>query len=162
MTHMDDSILLFPEPAKFDPSRFDKQASVPPYCFVPFGGGPRICPGYEFARIETLIAMHHIVTQFTWKLCADNHFSRAPMPVPTGGLPIEIKPRTWFWTLNCFTNSNSCYFLFCFLFNSNSCYACIETVISIVIYWIFITIFTVKCSKFKWSLRTSCWSKFSV
>ncbi|KAL6205514.1 hypothetical protein ACLB2K_022772 [Fragaria x ananassa] len=92
MTHMDESI--FPEPAKFDPSRFDKQASVPPYCFVPFGGGPKICPGYEFARIETLIAMHHIVTQFTWKLCADNHFSRAPMPVPTGGLPIEIKPRT--------------------------------------------------------------------
>ena len=92
MTHMDNSI--FPEPAKFDPSRFDKQASIPPYCYVPFGGGPRICPGYEFARIETLIAIHHIVTQFTWKLCADNHFSRDPMPVPTRGLPIEIMPRT--------------------------------------------------------------------
>ncbi|KAM5585646.1 cytochrome P450 716B1 [Rosa sericea] len=91
MTHMDDRI--FPEPSKFDPSRFNNQATVPPYCFVPFGGGPRICPGYEFARIETLIAMHHMVTQFTWKLCADNHFSRDLLPVPTQGLPIEIMPR---------------------------------------------------------------------
>jgi cytochrome P450 family 26 subfamily A len=92
MTHMDDGI--FPEPSKFDPTRFDKQSSFPPYCFVPFGGGPRLCPGIDFARIETLIAMHHIVTQFTWKLCADNHFGRDPVLVPTQGLPIEIMPRT--------------------------------------------------------------------
>ncbi|XP_004299710.1 PREDICTED: cytochrome P450 716B1-like [Fragaria vesca subsp. vesca] len=91
MTHMNDSI--FPEPSKFDPSRFEKQV-LPPYCFVGFGGGPRICPGYEFARIETLIAMHHMVTRFTWKLTADDQFSRDPMPVPTQGLPLEIMPRT--------------------------------------------------------------------
>ncbi|XP_050367643.1 beta-amyrin 28-monooxygenase-like [Argentina anserina] len=91
MTHMDDSI--FPEPSNFDPSRFERQASVPPYCYIPFGGGPRICPGYEFARIETLVAIHLMVTKFTWKLCADNHFSRDLVPVPSQGLPIEIMPR---------------------------------------------------------------------
>ncbi|KAF9666986.1 hypothetical protein SADUNF_Sadunf16G0286000 [Salix dunnii] len=115
MTHMDDSI--FTKPAKFDPTRFDHQATTiktrtdhdeqaegtvvnylggPCYdelhdfksekskqqnknttayyqtrqsliqpdsrtklqfhltCFIPPGAGPRICPGYEFARIETL------------------------------------------------------------------------------------------------------------
>ncbi|KAG6755439.1 hypothetical protein POTOM_041265 [Populus tomentosa] len=92
MTHMDSSI--FPESSKFDPARFKNQASIPPYCFIPFGGRPRICPGYEFARIETLITIHHLVTQFTWKLLADNFFKRDPMPVPAEGLPIQIMPKS--------------------------------------------------------------------
>ena len=92
MTHMDENI--FTEPTKFDPTRFENQASIPPYCFIPFGGGARVCPGSEFARIETLIAIHHLVTRFKWKLCHnDNFFSRNPMPEPTEGLPIEIIPR---------------------------------------------------------------------
>lgn len=92
MTHMDGGI--FEEPSKFDPTRFENQASVPSYCFIPFGGGPRICPGYEFAKIETLVAIHNLVTRFTWKLCCnDNGFSWVPAPVPPKGLPIEIMPK---------------------------------------------------------------------
>ncbi|XP_031249452.1 cytochrome P450 716B1-like [Pistacia vera] len=95
MTHMDDSI--FPEPSKFDPNRFENQASIPPYCFIPFGGGPRICPGYEFVRIETLVVIHYLITQFTWKLsCSDTSFIRDLMPVPTKGLPIQIVPKKLF------------------------------------------------------------------
>ncbi|KAK1556452.1 hypothetical protein Q3G72_005206 [Acer saccharum] len=90
VTHMDEQ--LFPDPSKFDPARFEKQA--PPFSFVAFGGGPRICPGYEFARIETLATIHYLVTQFTWKLCCnDNSFSRKPFPVFRQGLPIEIDPK---------------------------------------------------------------------
>ncbi|KAL5978498.1 hypothetical protein ACLOJK_029615 [Asimina triloba] len=94
-THMDEHI--FPEPSKFDPARFDTQAAspVPPYCFVAFGGGARICPGFEFARLETLVAIHHLVTHFKWKLISkDDSFSRDPMPVPTRGLPIQLHPNT--------------------------------------------------------------------
>ncbi|TYI96629.1 hypothetical protein E1A91_D01G086900v1 [Gossypium mustelinum] len=92
ITQMDDTI--FPEPSKFNPSRFENPASLPPYCFIPFGGGPRICPGYEFARIETLVSIHYLITRFTWNLlCSDNSFSRDPMPVPTKGLPVQISPR---------------------------------------------------------------------
>ncbi|KAH7844726.1 hypothetical protein Vadar_031013 [Vaccinium darrowii] len=92
MTHMDGGI--FEEPSKFDPTRFEKQSSVPPYCFIPFGTGPRICPGYEFAKIETLVTIHNLVTRFTWKLCCnEDGFSRDPTPVPPQGLPIEIKPK---------------------------------------------------------------------
>ncbi|KAE8654235.1 Inositol-1,4,5-trisphosphate 5-phosphatase 4 isoform 1 [Hibiscus syriacus] len=36
MTQMDDTI--FPEPSKFDQNRFENPASLPPYCFIPFGG----------------------------------------------------------------------------------------------------------------------------
>lgn len=91
MTHMDKSI--FPEPSKFDPSRFENQASVPPYCFIPFGGGARICPGYELSRLETLVAIHYLVTRFSWKLRSDNFFRRDPMPEPTQGLLVQISPR---------------------------------------------------------------------
>nr|GMD51356.1 cytochrome P450 716B1-like [Ipomoea batatas] len=91
-THMDSS--TFQEPEKFDPSRFENQAALPPYCFIPFGGGPRICPGYEFAKIETLVTIHRLVTHFTWKLCCkDDSFSRDPMPAPTQGLPIQLIPK---------------------------------------------------------------------
>ncbi|KAL7214491.1 hypothetical protein ACSBR1_026827 [Camellia fascicularis] len=50
MTHMDKTI--FPNPSKIDPIRFEQQAPAT-YCFVAFGR-PRMCPGYEFAKIETL------------------------------------------------------------------------------------------------------------
>ncbi|KAK3188346.1 hypothetical protein Dsin_027907 [Dipteronia sinensis] len=90
VTHTDEK--LFPDPSKFDPARFEKQA--PPFSFVAFGGGPRICPGYEFARIETLATIHYLVTQFTWKLCCtDNSFCRKPFLVFRQGLPIELKPK---------------------------------------------------------------------
>nr|TKS14912.1 cytochrome P450 716B1-like [Populus alba] len=59
MTLMDDSI--FTEPSKFNPTRFDNQASIPPYSFIAFGGGPRMCPGYEFAKIEALVTIHYLV-----------------------------------------------------------------------------------------------------
>ncbi|CAA3011466.1 cytochrome P450 716B1-like [Olea europaea subsp. europaea] len=91
MTHMDENI--YPEPSKFDPSRLESQATKPPpYSFMAFGGGPRMCPGYEFVRIETLTMIHNLVNAFTWKLSLkDNIFGRNPMPVFNQGLPIQIE-----------------------------------------------------------------------
>ncbi|KAF8023916.1 hypothetical protein BT93_F1190 [Corymbia citriodora subsp. variegata] len=91
MTHMDEKI--FPEPSKFDPARFENQKSVPPYSFIPFGGGPRVCPGNEFARIETLVAIHYLVTRYSWELCSDDHYIRDPLPTPTQGLLLRIVPK---------------------------------------------------------------------
>ncbi|XP_047086117.1 taxane 13-alpha-hydroxylase-like [Lolium rigidum] len=94
MTQMDPSI--FHEPAKFDPSRFESQSSARPPCsFVAWGGRRRICPGIEFAKIETLVTMHYLVRQFRWKLCyKENTFVRTPLPVPLHGLPIELEHKT--------------------------------------------------------------------
>ncbi|XP_006657767.1 cytochrome P450 716B1-like [Oryza brachyantha] len=93
VTHLDAK--YFEDPNKFDPARFGNQSSIPPYCFVPFGGGPRMCPGNEFARSETLVAMHYLVRQFRWKLCCkEEGCRRDPMPNPVLGLPIELETRT--------------------------------------------------------------------
>ncbi|KQK21248.1 cytochrome P450 716B1 [Brachypodium distachyon] len=83
---------IFPDPDKLDPTRFE--SPLPPYSFVAFGGGARVCPGNEFARVEALVAMHYIVTGFRWKLAAgcDGSFSRYPMPSPAQGLLIDIEP----------------------------------------------------------------------
>ncbi|GJN11600.1 hypothetical protein PR202_ga29801 [Eleusine coracana subsp. coracana] len=94
VTHMDAA--LFPGPSKFDPSRFENNQSspAPPCSFVAFGGGPRICAGMEFARIETLVTMHHLLRRFQWRLCCkEDTFVRDPMPSPLHGLPIEIEQR---------------------------------------------------------------------
>ncbi|KAK3424111.1 hypothetical protein EUGRSUZ_F00898 [Eucalyptus grandis] len=56
---------IFPEPSKFDPARFEDQNSVPSYSFIPFGGGPCLCPGNDFVRIETLVAIHYLVTRYS-------------------------------------------------------------------------------------------------
>lgn len=32
--------------------------------FTPFGGGQRLCPGLDLARLEASIFLHHLVTQF--------------------------------------------------------------------------------------------------
>ena len=44
-------------PAAFDPDRFDRQAAVPAFTYVPFGGGPRNCIGATFAQIEAKVVM---------------------------------------------------------------------------------------------------------
>ncbi|XP_048336113.2 3-epi-6-deoxocathasterone 23-monooxygenase CYP90D1 isoform X2 [Ziziphus jujuba] len=50
-------------PYEFNPWRWqDKDMST---CnFTPFGGGQRLCPGLDLARLEASIFLHHFVTQF--------------------------------------------------------------------------------------------------
>ncbi|KAL9998921.1 putative protopanaxadiol 6-hydroxylase [Helianthus debilis subsp. tardiflorus] len=81
MTHMDHSI--FPKHAP----------SPPPFSYIAFGGGPRMCPRIELAKMETVAMIHHLVTTFTWELLEkDESFKRVPMPEFDQGLLVRVKP----------------------------------------------------------------------
>ncbi|OMO49648.1 Cytochrome P450 [Corchorus olitorius] len=83
----------FPEPEKFDPSRFEGNGPAP-YTFVPFGGGPRMCPGKEYARLEILVFMHNVMKRFNWeKVLPDEKIIVDPMPMPAKGLPVRLFPH---------------------------------------------------------------------
>ncbi|KAL2458179.1 Cytochrome [Forsythia ovata] len=84
---------IFPEPQKFDPSRFEGSGPAP-YTFVPFGGGPRMCPGKEYARLEILVFMHQLVKRFRFeKIIPDEKIVVNPMPIPEKGLPVRLYPH---------------------------------------------------------------------
>ncbi|PIA44026.1 hypothetical protein AQUCO_01800232v1 [Aquilegia coerulea] len=83
----------FPDPESFDPQRFEGNRPNP-YTYIPFGGGPRMCPGVEYARLEILIFMHNVVTKFKWeKVLPDEKLCYDPMPMPSKGLPIRLHPQ---------------------------------------------------------------------
>ncbi|KAL9228715.1 hypothetical protein vseg_004265 [Gypsophila vaccaria] len=83
---------FFPQPDKFDPSRF----TVPPKpnTFMPFGNGVHSCPGSELAKLEMLVFLHHFTTTYRWKVVGDDDgIQYVPFPVPKHGFPISVYPR---------------------------------------------------------------------
>ncbi|MCL7041058.1 hypothetical protein MKW94_024933 [Papaver nudicaule] len=80
----------FPNPETFDPLRFSRD-DITPYSFVPFGGGSRMCPGREFAKVEILVFLHNLVNMFKWELVFPNEvISVDPMPASSKGLPVYL------------------------------------------------------------------------
>ncbi|KAK1371851.1 Beta-amyrin 28-oxidase [Heracleum sosnowskyi] len=83
----------FQNPETFDPSRFEGNGPAP-YTFVPFGGGSRMCPGKEYARLEILVFLHNIVTKFKLeKSKPQEKIVFHSFPVPMEGLPLRIIPH---------------------------------------------------------------------
>lgn len=83
----------FPEPEKFDPSRFMEKEHLP-YTFLPFGAGLRMCAGVEYARMAILIFFHNTVTKFKWDLLYPDEkiLGGLVLPAPVKGLPIRLHP----------------------------------------------------------------------
>jgi len=86
---------IFENPEKFDPSRFENRTKpTPPFSYIPFGAGLHYCIGNEFARVQTLITIHNFVKTYEWsQMKPEETITRRPMPYPSLGLPIKIKPR---------------------------------------------------------------------
>ncbi|KAL2938823.1 hypothetical protein RDABS01_022272, partial [Bienertia sinuspersici] len=91
-THLSEE--YFSEPMSFDPSRFEDDVPLPPYVFVGFGGGPRVCAGYQLAKLNILIFVHLVVTCYDWSLVQPNEpIVMDPLPFPSQGMPLRVSPK---------------------------------------------------------------------
>ncbi|KAF6164799.1 hypothetical protein GIB67_037704 [Kingdonia uniflora] len=81
---------IFPDPEKFDPSRFD--APLKPFSFLGFGGGPRMCPGINLAKLEISIFVHHLVCKYKWRsLEKDDAVQPTLVRMPKNKYPITVE-----------------------------------------------------------------------
>jgi cytochrome P450 len=83
---------LWDRPDQFDPMRFANDHKPKRYSYLPFGDGPRICIGAQFAMIEAKIILATLISQYRFERIAD----RDPKPVmvltlrPEGGVPLKV------------------------------------------------------------------------
>ncbi|XP_039121180.1 abscisic acid 8'-hydroxylase CYP707A2 [Dioscorea cayenensis subsp. rotundata] len=83
----------FPEPEKFDPSRFERSPKA--NTFMPFGNGTHSCPGNELAKLEMLVLLHHLTTRYRWSLSgSEAGIQFGPFALPLNGLPISFSLKT--------------------------------------------------------------------
>ncbi|XP_042519761.1 cytochrome P450 90A1 [Macadamia integrifolia] len=61
--------------------------------FTPFGGGPRLCPGYELARVEISIFLHHLITGFTWVPAEEDKLVFFPTTRTLKHYPIKVQRK---------------------------------------------------------------------
>ncbi|KAL4194808.1 hypothetical protein AMTRI_Chr05g61370 [Amborella trichopoda] len=92
--HLDAS--QYHEPLQFNPWRWqgkDKRGELYGKYFMAFGGGLRLCPGSELAKLETAIFLHYFVLNFEWTPLNPKD---VPMAFPfvdfKHGLQLSLKP----------------------------------------------------------------------
>ncbi|KAI7741515.1 hypothetical protein M8C21_022593 [Ambrosia artemisiifolia] len=88
--HLDDN--NHESPLQFNPWRWQDRdtSSGSSTCFTPFGGGLRLCPGLDLARLEASIFLHHFVTEFRW-IAEDDTIINFPTVRMKNRMPIWIK-----------------------------------------------------------------------
>jgi cytochrome P450 len=83
----------WPDPDRFDPGRF-ATAPADRFAYLPFGDGPRICIGANFALQEAVIILATLLARFRFTPVA----GRDPRPVmiltlrPEGGVWLRVDP----------------------------------------------------------------------
>lgn len=89
---------VFADPARFDPARFDqdRERDIPRSFYLPFGAGPRVCIGNQFALVEGQV----LIATLAQRVEIDATRSRSVQPEPLvtlrqrGGIAAEIHRRS--------------------------------------------------------------------
>lgn len=70
----------YPNPHAFIPERWTPEfrASLPKYAYFPFGGGPRLCIGQQFALLETTIMLSMMLQHGSWQLHGWQRITKQP------------------------------------------------------------------------------------
>ncbi|MEP6818893.1 MAG: cytochrome P450 [bacterium] len=87
----------FDSPEEFLPERWTPEfmRQLPKYAYFPFGGGPRVCIGQDFATMEAMLVIAAILRKF--KLVLVEGQAVEPQPVvllrPKNGIKIRLEAR---------------------------------------------------------------------
>ncbi len=89
---------LWPEPERYDPDRFtpDREAARPKFAYFPFGGGPRVCIGNQFAMAEAQLIVAAIAQRFRIRLSPGLEIRPEPLITlrPAPGIRATLTART--------------------------------------------------------------------
>ena len=87
----------FPDPERFDPERFapERHSERPKFAYFPFGGGPRVCIGEQFAWLEGIIALATIAQRWRLRLVPNHPVALQPIITlrPKYGMRMIIESR---------------------------------------------------------------------
>lgn len=79
------------QPETFDPLRFmENSESHDRFAYIPFGGGPRLCIGRQFALLEATIILTLMMQRFEIQLSPTT-----PLPVPETAVTLRPKHGVW-------------------------------------------------------------------
>jgi cytochrome P450 len=85
----------FDDPLRFDPDRFlpEREASLPRFAYMPFGGGRRICIGNQFALMEGQIILSTIARDASMELVSREPIRLRPLLTlhPQDGVEVRIR-----------------------------------------------------------------------
>ena len=88
---------FWPDPERFDPARFlpSSPAHRHRFAYFPFGGGPRICIGMQFALIEGPLVLATILQRYRIQLVPDHPVEPDATCTlrPKHGLKVILQPR---------------------------------------------------------------------
>ncbi len=88
---------FWPEPERFDPDRFEaeKVKERHKFAYMPFGGGPRLCIGKDFAIMEMLAVLALVLDKYEVKLEATHPIELEPLITlrPLHGIRVQLHPR---------------------------------------------------------------------
>jgi cytochrome P450 len=84
-------------PETFDPERFTPEnvAKRPRYAYFPFGGGPRLCIGREFALMEAQLILATLAQRYRLELLPGAKVLPLPLITmrPVGRLRMMLRER---------------------------------------------------------------------
>jgi Cytochrome P450 len=86
---------IYTHPEQFDPDRFSperQESRQAPFSLIGFGGGPRICLGIAFAKLEMKIVMTYLLRDYAWELLPEQNLEPVIVPTrrPKDGLKVRF------------------------------------------------------------------------